>query len=74
MAGAPLKPQDKTLIALASIGKTLVGQIVEEAVKVAEERGEGGAPLQPTHIVAAYEKLRDGDHANCAINKPRLML
>lgn len=51
-------PQDKTLLALSSVTKSFVGEVVEEARRVATERGDSG-PLQPSHIYIAYQRLQE---------------
>ncbi|KDD76090.1 hypothetical protein H632_c360p0 [Helicosporidium sp. ATCC 50920] len=50
------KPQDKALVALASVAKSLVGELVETARTIASRRGQSG-PLEPEHIHAAYRRL-----------------
>lgn len=53
-----VNPQDKTLLALSSVTKSFVGEIVEEARRVATERGDTG-PLQPAHIYVAHQRLQE---------------
>jgi transcription initiation factor TFIID subunit 11 len=53
-----VNPQDKTLLALSSVTKSFVGEVVEEARRVATERGHHG-PLQPAHVYGAYQKLQE---------------
>lgn len=54
MLGA--KPNEKAVIALASVAKSFVGELVEGARVVAEERGERGS-LLPSHVHAAFQRL-----------------
>lgn len=51
-------PNDKLLIAVSSVAKTFVGDLVETARLVASERGDEG-PLQPLHVHAAYQRLKE---------------
>jgi transcription initiation factor TFIID subunit 11 len=50
------KNTDKIVIALAGVTKVFVGELIEEARRIAEERQERG-PLAPTHIQEAYQIL-----------------
>ena len=52
------KNTDKVVIALAGVSKVFVGELVEEARRIAEERNEHG-PLAPTHIQEAYQSLNN---------------
>lgn len=52
------KNTDKVVIALAGVTKVFVGELVEEARHIAEERQERG-PLAPTHIQEAYQILNN---------------
>ncbi|EFN57242.1 hypothetical protein CHLNCDRAFT_143750 [Chlorella variabilis] len=49
-------PNAKALIALSSVTKSFVDDLVAAAIGVAAERGET-TPLQPAHIHAAYQRL-----------------
>lgn len=49
--------QSKTLIALSSVAKSFVGELIEEAKRVAESEEHTG-PLQPAHVVEAFQRLR----------------
>lgn len=53
-------PNNKALIALSSVTKSFVDDLVATAMAVAEERGES-TPLQPAHIHAAYQRLIEQD-------------
>ncbi|KAL4434064.1 hypothetical protein ABPG75_000505 [Micractinium tetrahymenae] len=53
-------PNQKALIALSSVTKSFVDDLVAAAMAVAEERGES-TPLQPAHIHAAYQRLIEQD-------------
>jgi transcription initiation factor TFIID subunit 11 len=72
LTGTSIKSQDKSLIALSSIAKTFIGQLIESAVEIATERGEAGKPLEPTHIIAAYERLKQEE--GVSVNRKRLRL
>ena len=54
------KNTDKSVIARAGVTKVFVGELVEEARRVAEAAGAKGA-LQPAHIHAAYQRLQEQD-------------
>ena len=56
---------DRTLTALSSAAKTLVGELVEEARRVAEARGDRG-PLLPLHVHAAYQRLKEAGKVETA--------
>jgi len=58
VGGGNPKPADKSLIALAGVTKVFVGEVVEEARRVALELGAKG-PLQPAHVHAAYQRLKE---------------
>ncbi|KAI7837098.1 hypothetical protein COHA_009047, partial [Chlorella ohadii] len=60
MLGGPVPNNSKALIALASVTKSFVDDLVAAAMAVAEERGEG-TPLQPAHIHEAYQRLIAAD-------------
>lgn len=51
-------PNDKLMIAVSSVAKSFVGDLVETARLVATQRGDEG-PLQPLHIHVAYQQLKD---------------
>ncbi|KAL4446821.1 hypothetical protein ABPG77_008065 [Micractinium sp. CCAP 211/92] len=53
-------PNNKALIALSSVTKSFVDDLVATAMAVAEERGES-TPLQPAHIHTAYQRLIEQD-------------
>lgn len=50
-------PKEGTSIAIATLAKMFVGDLVEGAVKVAEERGEAGRALLPTYYQESYRRL-----------------
>ncbi|KAF1741967.1 hypothetical protein MXB_5320 [Myxobolus squamalis] len=45
------------LIAMCGLAKVFIGQIVEEALDLAEQMGYSG-PLQPRHIVLAINNIQ----------------
>lgn len=49
---------NKSVIALAGVAKVFVGELVEEARRVAEQAGSNG-PLQPMHVHAAFQRLKE---------------
>ncbi|KAL6777264.1 hypothetical protein ACKKBF_B20825 [Auxenochlorella protothecoides x Auxenochlorella symbiontica] len=73
VTGVNPKPQDKSLIALASVAKSFVGQLVETARMLAAGKGEEG-PLQPMHIHAAYQQLIAQGKVEGLPKKPRRIL
>lgn len=56
ISGSKPDSQSKIMIALCSVSKTFVGELVEEAKRVAEEDDHKG-PLQPTHVMEGYQRL-----------------
>lgn len=58
MVGGNPKNQDKPVIALAGATKVFVGELIEEARRIAAQQGYSG-PLQPAHIRASYAALQD---------------
>jgi transcription initiation factor TFIID subunit 11 len=56
VSGSKPDSQSKIMIALCSVSKTFVGELVEESKRVAEEDGHTG-PLQPTHVMEGYQRL-----------------
>jgi transcription initiation factor TFIID subunit 11 len=56
VSGSKPDSQSKIMIALCSVSKTFVGELVEEAKRVAEAEGHKG-PLQPTHVMEGYQNL-----------------
>lgn len=56
--GAKYKENDMAVIALSALAKVLVGELIEEAIVIAEDRDEG-VPLQPSHIHAAFQRLKN---------------
>ncbi|KAL4856050.1 Histone chaperone asf1 [Chlorella vulgaris] len=53
-------PNSKAIIALSSVTKSFVDDLVATAMAVVEERGES-TPLQPAHIHEAYQRLIEQD-------------
>ncbi len=47
-----------SLVAIKGAAKLFLGELVEEARSVMDERGEEG-PLRPWHVREAYEKMRE---------------
>jgi hypothetical protein len=56
ISGSKPDSQSKIMIALCSVSKTFVGELVEEAKRVAGEDGHTG-PLRPTHVMEGYQRL-----------------
>jgi transcription initiation factor TFIID subunit 11 len=56
---------NRLLIALSSVTKSFVGELIEEARRIADEEGHGG-PLQPQHVHVAYAKLKAENRVECA--------
>jgi transcription initiation factor TFIID subunit 11 len=55
-------------IAMAGVAKVFVGELVEEALKVAEQRKDEGA-LLPSHIREAVRRLGEVEGSNCYDSK-----
>jgi len=51
-------------IAMSGVAKVFVGELVEEALKVAAQRGHEGA-LLPFHIREAVRRLSEVEGSNC---------
>lgn len=51
-------------IAMSGVAKVFVGELVEEALKVAEQRNHEGA-LLPSHIREAVRRLSQVEGSNC---------
>ena len=58
VAGSKPDSQSKLLIALSSVAKSFVGELVEEGRRVAEGEGHRGGGIEPGHIVEAYRRLK----------------
>jgi transcription initiation factor TFIID subunit 11 len=56
VSGSKPDSQSKIMIALCSVSKTFVGELVEEAKRVAQEDGHEG-PLRPKHVMEGYQRL-----------------
>lgn len=56
VTGSKPDAQNRILIALSSVTKSFVGELVEEARRVASAEGSDG-PLQPAHLLEAYQRL-----------------
>ena len=57
VGGGIPKATDKIIVAMAGVGKVFVGELVEEARRIAEARGERGA-LQKSTVMEAYFRIR----------------
>lgn len=66
------KNTDKIVIALAGVAKIFVGELVEEARRIAESRGEHG-PLSPDMIHEAYSSIHSQGLARASTPKTRRM-
>ena len=66
------KNTDKIVIALAGVAKIFVGELVEEARRIAESRGEHG-PLSPDMIHEAYSSIHSQGLARASGRKTRRM-
>lgn len=55
---------NQVVIAMAGVAKVFVGELVEEALKVAEQRNYEGA-LLPSHIREAVRRLGNVEGSNC---------
>lgn len=53
--GAPAS--EALVLAIRSLAKQLVGDLVEEAVELRETRNETNKPLQPHHIKTVFKDL-----------------
>ena len=68
--------QSKVNIALSSVTKSFVGELVEEARRVAGEgEGQKGGPVQPAHVMEAFQRLKSAGLVESAEGiKPKLRL
>ncbi|QDZ19148.1 TAFII28 domain-containing protein [Chloropicon primus] len=66
-------PDVNTTIVACGLAKLLVGEIVEAARKVAEERGAGDAPLTVGDLRRAYTLTLEETQLPLAKKRPRLM-
>uniref|UniRef100_A0A915A7A9 TAFII28-like protein domain-containing protein n=1 Tax=Parascaris univalens TaxID=6257 RepID=A0A915A7A9_PARUN len=51
-------PSENFTIAVAGLAKLFIGELIEEALDIAERLKENDKPLKPRHIELAYESLR----------------
>uniref|UniRef100_A0A0M3HYU6 Transcription initiation factor TFIID subunit 11 n=1 Tax=Ascaris lumbricoides TaxID=6252 RepID=A0A0M3HYU6_ASCLU len=51
-------PSENFTIAVAGLAKLFIGELIEEALDIAERLKENDKPLKPHHIELAYESLR----------------
>lgn len=56
---------NRLLIALSSVTKSFVGELIEEARRIADEEGVSG-PLLPQHVHGAYARLKAQDRVESA--------
>jgi transcription initiation factor TFIID subunit 11 len=49
-------PKEAALVVLAGLGKTFVGELVEEGKRIQAERGDTG-PLRPAHVKEAHRRM-----------------
>ena len=59
VGGGMPKATDKVIVAMAGVGKVFVGELVEEARRIAERRGERG-PLRKETMMEAFFRVRGG--------------
>ena len=60
----------KIIVAMAGVGKVFVGELVEEARRIAEARGERGA-LQKSTVMEAYFRIRGEGSARQSEGRPK---
>jgi hypothetical protein len=60
VGGGMPKATDKVIVAMAGVGKVFVGELVEEARRIAESKGERGAIRKET-MMEAFFRVRGGD-------------
>ena len=66
--------QNKVLLALSSVTKSFIGELVEEAKRAATAEGDTGA-LKPEHVIEAYHRLQEmGLVESMETPKPKLRL
>lgn len=69
-AGVALR--EAPLIVVAGLAKTFVGELVEEGLRVARERGDS-APLRPSHLQEAHRRLAARGKVFAAARAPSAM-
>ena len=74
VGGGMPKATDKIIVAMAGVGKVFVGELVEEARRIAEERGERGALRKETMMEAYFRVRGDGRGDGGSSRKRRKMM
>ena len=59
VTGTKPDSHNRVLIALSSVTKSFVGELVEAARRVADAEGGAAGPLGPAHVHAAMLELKD---------------